>query len=197
MEFVNGESLSRLLRIQSSNSLGVPQEIAAALVAQVLHGLHAAHTATDEMGNSLGIVHRDVSPQNIMVSTAGVARLLDFGVAKARSQLHTTREGQIKGKLGYMAPEQLRGESVSPRSDIYAAGVVLWELLTGRRLFWAHNEAALVASIMAGPTGPASQFQEGISPQLDAIVMQALSKPQKSVSIAPATWLVPSSMLWR
>ena len=95
-----------------------------------LHGLHAAHEAKNERGEPLGIVHRDVSPQNVLVGVDGVARVLDFGVAKARGRMQTTREGQLKGKLAYMAPEQLRGQPATQQSDVYAAAVVLWEALT-------------------------------------------------------------------
>src|SRR6185369_5670857 len=104
----------------------------------------------DEMGMPLNIVHRDVSPQNVMISVDGSARLLDFGVAKATMAAHTTRENTFKGKLAYSAPEQLRG-AATRQSDIYAVGIVLWELLVGRRMHQtAQSEAELVATIMAG-----------------------------------------------
>ena len=119
-------------------------------MAGVLHGLHAAHEATNEQGEPLGIVHRDVSPQNILVGADGVARVLDFGVAKAAGRVQTTREGQLKGKLAYMAPEQTRG-MVSRATDVYAAAVVLWETLTGRRLFSGENEAEMLAPGHRGP----------------------------------------------
>src|SRR5678816_4576391 len=96
----------------------------------ILHGLHAAHEATTELGEPLEIVHRDVSPQNVLVGTDGVPRVLDFGVAKAAGRMQTTKEGQIKGKLSYMPPEQLRGAAVNRQTDIYACGVMLWELIT-------------------------------------------------------------------
>ncbi|NVL83705.1 protein kinase domain-containing protein, partial [Escherichia coli] len=107
----------------------VPVRIASAILVASLHGLHAAHEAKSESGEPLGIVHRDVSPQNILVGADGVVRVLDFGIAKAMGRLHTTRDGQVKGKAGYMAPEQLRGAEVDPRTDVYSASVVLWEVL--------------------------------------------------------------------
>jgi serine/threonine protein kinase len=107
----------------------------------MLQGLHAAHEATNERGESLGIVHRDISPQNVMVGLDGVARVLDFGVAKASGRLQTTREGQLKGKLGYTAPELIRGRAVTRAADIYSSAVVLWETLTGDRLFAGDNDA--------------------------------------------------------
>jgi len=122
------------MRMAREAKTRMPHEIAAALMVHVLHGLHAAHEAKDERGVPLGIVHRDVSPHNILIGVDGVARVLDFGVAKAAGRIQTTHEGRLKGKLTYMAPEQVEG-AASRVSDIYSAGIVLWELLTGRRMF--------------------------------------------------------------
>ena len=150
MEYVPGESIARLSRALRERQQTLPTRILSAVMAGVLHGLHAAHEAKDERGHPLGIVHRDMSPQNVLVGTDGVARVLDFGVAKAAGRMQTTREGQIKGKLSYMPPEQLRGASVNRQSDIYAAGVMLWELVTGLRLFSGDNEGAIVAKVLEG-----------------------------------------------
>jgi serine/threonine protein kinase len=132
MEYVQGESLSRLVHLARQRRERVPEPMVASIVAGVLHGLHAAHEARGEGGELLGLVHRDVSPQNVLVGTDGVARVLDFGVAKAAGRIHTTRNGELKGKLAYMSPEQLCGE-VTRMTDVYAAGVVLWEALAGAR----------------------------------------------------------------
>jgi serine/threonine-protein kinase len=134
MEYVRGETLSRLQGL-SRGGTRVPPSIAVAVLAGALHGLHAAHEAIDEHGAALGIVHRDVSPQNILVGLDGTPRMLDFGIAKAEGRQESTRDGEIKGKLPYMAPEQLTGGSIDRRVDTYAAAVVLWEALVGRRLF--------------------------------------------------------------
>ena len=150
MDYVPGESIARLSRVLREQHQTIPQRILSAVMAGVLHGLHAAHEAKDERGDPLGIVHRDMSPQNVLVGVDGVARVLDFGVAKAAGRMQTTREGQIKGKLAYMPPEQLRGAEVSRGTDIYAAGVMLWELATGQRLFSGDNEGAVVAKILEG-----------------------------------------------
>ena len=150
MEYVPGESVARLARALRERRLTIPLRILSSVMAGVLHGLHAAHEAKDERGQPLGIVHRDMSPQNVLVGTDGVARVLDFGVAKAAGRMQTTRDGQIKGKLSYMPPEQLRGVSVDHRADIYAAGVMLWELVTGQRLFGGDNEGMIVAKVLAG-----------------------------------------------
>jgi serine/threonine protein kinase len=136
MEYVHGVSLSQLVRIVKSRKEPVPLALAARIVIDVLAGLGAAHEAKSERGNPLELVHRDVSPQNILVDLTGMARVVDFGIAKAEGKLSMTRQGQIKGKLNYMSPEQLRGdEGVDRRTDLYATGVVLWEILCGRRLF--------------------------------------------------------------
>ena len=143
MEYVHGESLQQLLRAVRKRGEPVPLRITLAVMTAVLHGLHAAHEATTETGQALNVVHRDVSPQNIMVGVDGVARVLDFGIARATVRLENTREGIVKGKLAYMAPEQLGGVVVDRRAAVYAATVVLWEMLTGKRLFvrGAHREA--------------------------------------------------------
>lgn len=150
MEYVPGESLARLTRALREHQQTIPLRIVSAVISGVLHGLHAAHEARDERGHPLGIVHRDVSPQNVLVGTDGVARVLDFGVAKAAGRVQTTREGQIKGKLSYMPPEQLRGAAVTRQTDIYAVGVMLWEIITGQRLFSGDNEGVIVAKILEG-----------------------------------------------
>jgi serine/threonine-protein kinase len=172
MDYVQGESLVRILRSVLHGGGLVPLEIAVAVMAGALHGLHAAHEATDEHGQPLGIVHRDVSPQNILVGTDGLARLLDFGVAKAAGRIQTTREGQIKGKIAYMAPEQLRSEALTRKTDIYAAAVVLWETLTCRRLFRADNEGAIVTSILHGAIEPPSHAVPRDA--ADAIALRAM-----------------------
>jgi eukaryotic-like serine/threonine-protein kinase len=176
MEYVKGESLSRLVHGETLRGTRIPLAIVSAIIIGVLHGLHAAHEATSDSGEPLGIVHRDISPQNILVGVDGVPRVIDFGVAKAAGRLQTTREGTIKGKIAYMAPEQIAGTTVTRAADIYAIGVVLWEVLAGRRLFHGDNEAATIALAMQGPKEPPSQFAPDIPPALDALVMGALAR---------------------
>ena len=171
MEFVEGEPLSRLVRFARDP---IPVTIASAILVQVLLGLHAAHEATTENGDPLEIVHRDVSPQNMLVGTDGTSHILDFGVAKAASRVHTTENGQIKGKLSYMAPEQLRGAELDRRVDIFAAGIVLWELLAGQRLFARGDPGATVTAVLGGDVKPPSQFRPEVSEALDALVLKAL-----------------------
>jgi len=176
MEYVQGESLSRLVRAARDDGVELPLPVLAAIVVGMLHGLHAAHEATNERGEPLDLVHRDVSPQNVLVGVDGVARVLDFGVAKAVGRLHTTRDGSVKGKPAYMAPEQLFRGTVDRRADIYAAGVVLWELLTGERLFTGDSESAIIASVMEGAVEPPSKRRAGLSDVLDDVTMRALSR---------------------
>ena len=146
LEYVQGESLSRLLH-QSVLRADLPSPaIVGSILAGALHGLHAAHEAKNEKGELLELVHRDVSPQNLLVGVDGVTRVLDFGVAKAVGRLGVTRQGVIKGKLAYMAPEQIDGV-VTRRSDVFSAGVVLWEALAGRRLFSGDNEVSIAERV--------------------------------------------------
>ncbi|HZO14448.1 MAG TPA: serine/threonine-protein kinase [Polyangiaceae bacterium] len=171
LEYVQGESLARLLRKQAP-----PVPVATSILAGALHGLHAAHEAKAESGESLGIVHRDVSPHNILVGVDGLARVLDFGIAKARGRLQTTREGQVKGKLAYMAPEQIKRGEVNRRTDVFAAGIVLWETLTGTRLFTGENEGHVITNLLERVVPPPSSLRPGISDALDAIVLRALER---------------------
>jgi serine/threonine-protein kinase len=175
MEYVQGETLSRLVRLQRSHGQLAPLPIVFRVMSDVLHGLHAAHEARDDNGLHLDIVHRDVSPQNVLVGVDGVARVLDFGVAKATGRSQTTRDGAIKGKLSYMAPEQLMSKGVTRQTDIYAASVILWELLTGRRLFTGDNEADVIGKLMHRQIPPPRQLVPHLPPAIDAVVMRGLA----------------------
>src|ERR1051325_1285013 len=147
MEYVQGESLSRLIRNARKLNEQVPAGHAAAIIAGMLHGLHASHEAKIERREALNIVHRDVSPQNVLVGTDGSARVLDFGVAKAAMRSQSTRDGQMKGKLSYMSPEQLPRQPLDRRTDLFAAGVVVWEALTGKRLFDGADAGEIFAKL--------------------------------------------------
>jgi eukaryotic-like serine/threonine-protein kinase len=176
MEYVRGESLARLVRVEAERGRLVPLPVAASIMVGALHGLDAAHEATSDHGQPLGIVHRDISPQNILVGVDGLSRIIDFGVAKAVGRLQTTRDGLVKGKIAYMAPEQLAGQAVGRSADIYAMGVVMWELFTGRRLFEADDQVGVLAKVVAGTTEPPSRYNPAIPRQLDALVMRALAR---------------------
>jgi serine/threonine-protein kinase len=179
MEYIQGESLGALLRFTTELQRLVPIPVGVAIVMGLLNGLHAAHEATDEEGRPLGIIHRDVSPQNVIVGTDGVPRLVDFGVARAASRLAVTRDGQVKGKVPYMAPEQLSGE-VSRQTDIYAAGVVLWETLACRRLFQGDSDAEIVNKVITSAIRAPSRYNHEVPPALDAVVLRALSRDPES-----------------
>jgi eukaryotic-like serine/threonine-protein kinase len=180
MDYVEGESLSRLVRQARAKGERVPTNVALSIMTHVLYGLHSAHSAKGERGEALDIVHRDVSPQNILIDTEGIVRVVDFGVAKAVGRLQTTRDGQLKGKLSYMAPEQLRGAKVDARTDVFAASVVLWELLTGQRLFQGDNEAATFGMILECKVRAPSAEGAEISPEIEEILLRGLAaEPEK------------------
>ena len=174
MDYVQGESLSHLARAMRPGA--IPPRLAVTVLTGVLHGLHAAHEATTEHGEPLHIVHRDVSPQNVIVGVDGVPRVFDFGVAKAAHRAQTTQDGSIKGKISYMAPEQLLSEFVDRRADIYSAAVVLWEALTGERLFEGENQGRVIRKILDEPVPAPSSVMPGLPKALDAAVMRGLER---------------------
>jgi hypothetical protein len=176
LEYIHGESLSSLLRaVRARDQVPPPPPIAAAILFGVLEGLHAAHEARDARGEPLELVHRDVSPQNVLVGTDGAARVLDFGVAKARGRSQVTREGEVKGKLAYMAPEHVLGNA-SRRSDVFAAAICLWEALTAARLFSADDEGSLFARVMHQEIDSPQVHVPDLPPALVAVVMRGLER---------------------
>lgn len=176
MDYVHGATLSQLMRAGARHERYIPLSIAMRIMVDVLQGLHAAHEATDERGQSLQMIHRDVSPQNVLIGVDGRSRLIDFGVAKALNRVSTTRTGEIKGKLCYFAPEQLLGDPLSRRTDVYGASVVMWQLLTGQKLFEGRNLAEVTHDILRATIEPPSRFRYGVTRELDAIVMRGLSR---------------------
>ncbi|MBL8956029.1 MAG: serine/threonine protein kinase [Myxococcaceae bacterium] len=176
MEYVPGETVAKLLKAAAAKHEAVPADIAAAIVVGALRGLEAAHTATDESGARLQIIHRDISPQNIIVDVHGHARVLDFGIAKApqRGQ-DTTETGNVKGKPSYMAPEQLRGKA-SVRTDLWACGTVLWEMLTGKKLFSGKTDEEIITKVITEAAPAPSTLVPTVPPELDAVVLKALQQ---------------------
>ncbi|MFO0562973.1 MAG: protein kinase [Polyangiales bacterium] len=157
------------------------------IVYDALLGLEAAHTLTDEMGRPLKVVHRDMSPQNILVGVDGIARVTDFGIAKAAARISGTTPGQVKGKLAYMAPEQARGKDLDHRVDIFAMGVVLWEMLTGQRLFKRSKDNETIDALLVKPIPHVRELVPSIPEELDAVVAQALVRdPQQRFGSARA-----------
>jgi serine/threonine-protein kinase len=187
MEYVDGESLGELCRLARARAQPIAVAVAVAVAASILHGLHAAHEARDEAGALLGLVHRDVSPQNVLVGCDGVARLIDFGIAKAVGRHNASRQGQLKGKIAYVAPEQIQGGSVNRRTDVYGASVLLWELLTGERLFDGETEGMILGRVLDDEVPPPSSLRAGLLAGLDAIVLRGLDRaPERRYESAQA-----------
>jgi eukaryotic-like serine/threonine-protein kinase len=176
MEFVDGDSLSEILRGMASHVQRMPMDVASSIFCGVLSGLHAAHVAKGDDGSPLNIVHRDMSPENVIVSVDGIARVLDFGIAKASGKSSVTRDGTVKGKLAYMAPEQVLGKELSPRTDIFAVGAVMYELITGLRAFKAENDGATLRKLLYDTLAPVKSVVPDVPDALDAVIMKALSR---------------------
>ncbi len=176
MEYVHGESLARLAHIASDLGDAIPRAIATTIVIDALHGLHAAHEVKDEAGALLGLVHRDISPQNLMVGVDGVTRVADFGIAKAAGRSHETRDGTVKGKLSYMAPEQIERGPLTRATDVFALAIVLWELLTGQRLFEGETDGEIVHRILSGPVPAPSTLVPELPPVYDEILARGLRR---------------------
>jgi serine/threonine protein kinase len=175
MEYIEGDHLGALLQRAWKLGKKLPFSVTLRIIVDALEGLGAAHNLTDEAGRPLQLVHRDVSPHNIMVSTDGVARITDFGVAKAEVRLSTTREGQFKGKLAYMAPEHASNGEADQRSDLFSMAIILWESLAGKRLFRAENQAATLNKICLEPIPMPSSVDPMLAP-FDAILERGLAR---------------------
>ncbi len=175
MDYVAGLSLAELLAKAHARGERVPIEVSAALLICVLEGLHAAHQARDDRDQPLGIVHCNVSPQNILVGADGSGHITDFGIAHATERPERGQSDEFKGKIEYMAREQIRRESVDARTDVYAASVVLWEALAGRRLFEADDAGAVFARVVAGHVVPPSEHNPEVPERLDQLVLEGLA----------------------
>ncbi|HEY8431115.1 MAG TPA: serine/threonine-protein kinase [Sandaracinaceae bacterium] len=178
MEHIHGEDLRSLVRqMKKMNVTAFPLEHALAIVLGCCAGLAYAHDKRDLDGEPMGIVHRDVSPQNILVTFSGDVKLVDFGIAKAgRGQMESTGSGQLKGKVPYMSPEQAQGQNLDHRSDIFSLGIILFELCTGRRLFRGQNEMDTLRRIVEGEYPRPRDLNPSLSPRLEEIIMRALEK---------------------
>ncbi len=176
MEYVHGVDLRELLRSLAGTDQVVSLPHLLTLAVGICAGLHYVHECRSPKGEPLGLIHRDLSPSNVLVSYEGAIKLADFGVAAASAESIATRSGAIKGKLAYMAPEQARGDAIDRRADIFGLGAVLYELSTGRRPFVADNDAALLYQVLEAQPEPPSEQVEGYPAKLEAIVMRALAK---------------------
>ncbi len=179
MELVNGNDLKTIRKRLKGVDLLLPVQQSAYIISRICDGLDYAHSKCDDRGNSLNIIHRDISPQNIMISYEGNIKLIDFGIAKAKTKSSKTRAGMLKGKFSYMSPEQVMGQPLDNRSDIFSTGVVLYELLTGKRLFLGKNDVETLEKIKKADVPPPSVFNSDVPPELDRIVLKSLEKDLK------------------
>ncbi len=180
MEYMRGGDLRDLMRIESRAGRAMPLSCAVAIGLGMTAGLEHAHSLCDAAGQPIGIVHRDVSLSNVLVSFDGAVKVTDFGVAKISTNEHRTRTGTLKGKIGYMSPEQCRGAALDRRSDIFSIGIILYELTTGKRLFaGAGTELVVLQKIVGEDAAPPSKLRPGYSPALEAIVMRALQRDRR------------------
>jgi serine/threonine-protein kinase len=186
MEYVHGESLAAL---QEQHPGPLPVEVAAHLLGQACLGLHAAHTLADDDGRSLHVVHRDVSPRNLLVTYDGELKVVDFGIAAAASKLHQTETGTVKGTVAYSSPEQLRGQPVDGRGDIFALGAVLYEAVCGARCFQGRSLPETIAKIQTGTFRPPRELRPDLPPALEAMILQALAaRPERRQPSAVALY---------
>lgn len=177
MEYVDGANLKQFLDRLKDKNFVFPVEISVYIISQVCQGLHYAHTFQDKLsGQPLHIVHRDISPHNIMLTYDGAVKVIDFGIAKSNANSEATQAGTIKGKLSYLAPEYLEGLELDARYDEFAVGITLWEMLCSRKMFTAANDLAVLKQIQACKIAPPSSINPNVPKELDAIVMKALSK---------------------
>jgi serine/threonine-protein kinase len=178
MEYLPGEDLQRIIDRCGQRGTPIPIAIAAKVILAACEGLEFAHSY-QESGRPAQLVHRDVSPSNIIVTYQGHVKVLDFGIAKASSKLVQTQPGTVKGKLGYMSPEQARGEPLDARSDVFSLGITLHELLTGRRVFEKDSEVSVLMAMISQPIPPPSAIRPDIPHALDAVVMRAVEKDRR------------------
>ncbi|HVV88682.1 MAG TPA: serine/threonine-protein kinase, partial [Kofleriaceae bacterium] len=176
MEFVDGADLYKILRRGSERDVVTPVDVAAYVVKEVAYGLDYAHHRADEQGRPLQIIHRDVSPQNVIVSYDGAIKLVDFGIAKAASKAQQTAAGVIKGKYYYMSPEQALGEPLDQRTDVFSAGIVLYELLSGQMLYLEEDVNRLLDRVRRADIPSVRTLRRDVPSQLDRIVMRALAR---------------------
>ncbi|MFT7624887.1 MAG: serine/threonine protein kinase, partial [Myxococcota bacterium] len=179
MEFVDGANMRRLFQRLAEKNERLPVPIAAFLMMEVCKGLAHAHEQRGEDGEPLGIVHRDISPPNILISKAGEVKITDFGLAKAVTQLEVTDPGIVKGKFSYLSPEAANGKPVDHRADIFAIGILLWEVLANRRLFLGKSDMETVELIRKAEVPSLSLLNKDVTPEFQAIVEKALARDVK------------------
>lgn len=174
MDYVHGRDVRALLRANNPGTM--PLQAALTIAQEVCEGLHYVHDKRDSSGRFLGLVHRDVSPSNVMVSYDGIVKLVDFGIAKATEMRHATRTGVLKGKVHYMAPEQCEGQPLDRRTDVFALGILLYEMTTGRPLFTGTNDYYVMSRIVRGVFARPREVDPAYPPELERIVLRALAR---------------------
>jgi serine/threonine protein kinase/CRP-like cAMP-binding protein len=179
MEYVDGYDLVDILRLHKRQNSALPYDACAFIALGMCSGLHAAHTQKDYRGNPLGVVHRDVSPHNVLISSLGEVKVADFGIASAKNKLTVTQAGTLKGKFAYMAPEQCTGALVDARTDVWATGVTLFEMLTSSRLFASETPMATIQKVLNAPLAAVNTRRPGVPAALEAIVGRALERDLK------------------
>jgi serine/threonine protein kinase len=200
MDYVHTVTLAQLVRQSASARWRLPVAIALRVIHGMLQGLHAAHEATDERGERLNVIHRDVSPENVIVAVDGHAHLIDFGVAQALGRLTHSREGEVKGKIRYLAPEQLLGDTINAQTDVFSAAIVLWQLLCGRHLFRGDNPGAISHAILGLDPPDPSTINRSTAPcrrSSIASCAEAWRAIAATAGRAPPTWPTPSSAVRR
>lgn len=176
MEFVDGANLKTIAETIKRQGRDFPVAAAAFIGSEICKGLSYAHEMRDSNGQEMAIVHRDMSPPNVLITKHGEIKIVDFGLAKASSQLEKSEPGIIKGKFSYLSPEAAQGQEVDARTDIYAVGIILWELLTSQRLFLGETDFQTVKRVQAGVIPPPSQFNQRVPPELERIILRSLAK---------------------
>ncbi|MFO0595140.1 MAG: serine/threonine-protein kinase [Myxococcaceae bacterium] len=180
LEFIAGQDLNQVVAACARQQAVLPVGFSASVVNECAQALHYAHTFKKPNGEDAGVIHRDVAQKNVMVTYDGQVKLLDFGIAKAKGALAKTRAGTVKGTAGYMSPEQVRGETIDGRSDVFALGVVLWEMVTGRRLFSADTELLELRMILQEPIKPPHELEPSVPKELSDVAMKALERDLKN-----------------
>src|SRR4051812_7997775 len=176
LEYVHGRDLRSIFDRMRNRAESLPISMACYVTMQVCEGLDYAHNKRDAQGRELNLVHRDISPQNVLIGYEGEVKLIDFGIAKAAGKASKTQAGILKGKFGYMSPEQVRGLPIDKRSDIFAVGIVLYELLTGERLFIGESDFSTLEKVRNVEIQPPSSYNKKIPDELERIVLKALAK---------------------
>lgn len=176
MEYVDGADLKAIIELSKRTGRAIPPGVAALICVRICEGLAYAHELSDGKGKSLGIVHRDMSPPNVLITRHGEVKIVDFGLAKAHSQLEKSEPGIIKGKFSYLSPEAALGQPIDARTDVFAVGIILWELLAGRRLFLGDTDLETVRQVQAAKVPPIRQLNPAVSAELETVIAKSLAR---------------------